>query len=64
MAVSNRPDRVLFGPPVRGKEASDRPARGRMCSHDGCETVLSTYNTSDVCWLHAPPAYRQPLSRD
>ena len=64
MAVSNRPDRVLFGPPGRGKEASARPAAGRMCAHHECETVLSTYNTSDVCWLHAPAAYRHPLSRD
>lgn len=35
-----------------------------MCVHIGCETVLSTYNPSDVCWLHAPPAYRHALSRD
>jgi hypothetical protein len=35
-----------------------------MCAHEECETVLSTYNTSDVCWLHARPAYRHPLTRD
>lgn len=56
-------DRV-FGPPERGKKAADRPPRGRMCAHHGCETLLSTYNTSEMCWLHAPPAYRHALSRD
>jgi len=60
---TSRKDRV-FGPPGRGKKAADRPPRGRMCVHIGCETVLSTYNPSDVCWLHAPPAYRHALSRD
>jgi hypothetical protein len=35
-----------------------------MCEHQGCETLLSTYNASEVCWLHAPPAYRHALSRD
>ena len=59
----SRKDRV-FGPPDRGKKATDRPARGRMCEQIGCETILSTYNASPVCWLHAPPAYRHALSRD
>ena len=59
----SRKDRV-FGPPERGKKAADRSPRGRMCEQPGCETILSTYNASPVCWLHAPPAYRHALSRD
>ena len=54
-------DRV-FGSPERGKKAADRPPRGRMCVHIGCETVLSTYNPSDLCWLHAPPAGRTGIT--
>jgi hypothetical protein len=56
-------DRIL-GPPDRGKKAGDRPPRGRMCIQVGCQTILSTYNSSEVCWLHAPPAYRHALRRD
>jgi hypothetical protein len=59
----SRKDRV-FGPPDRGKKAADRPPQGRMCEQQGCETLLSTYNAADRCWLHAPPAYRHALSRD
>jgi hypothetical protein len=56
-------DRV-FGPPERGRQAADRPPRGRMCAQDGCVTILSTYNASEFCWLHSPPAFRHALSRD
>ena len=55
--------RVQFGPPGKGKEAAARPARGRTCLADGCSTVLSTYNDSEMCWLHSPPSYRKSLSR-
>lgn len=27
---------------------------GRVCLEDGCGTVLSRYNASDLCWQHAP----------
>ena len=56
MSAGDDPN-VLFGRPVRGKEASARPARGRVCAHEGCTTVLSTYNAVDVCWLHTPVVY-------
>ncbi len=26
---------------------------GRVCVHQGCETRLSVYNASDLCWQHA-----------
>ncbi|HSJ50132.1 MAG TPA: hypothetical protein VLA90_02440 [Actinomycetota bacterium] len=25
---------------------------GRVCTHEGCQTRLSVYNTSDRCWQH------------
>ena len=27
---------------------------GRVCDADGCETLLSRYNRSDLCWQHEP----------
>jgi len=33
--------------------ASLRNAQGRVCGHDGCETLLSTYNKRNKCWAHA-----------
>jgi hypothetical protein len=47
-----------FGPPVRGKEASSRAARGRVCDEPGCDTVLSTYNSASMCWMHERPPFR------
>jgi hypothetical protein len=51
-----------FGPPGRGKSASDRAATGRSCEHPGCTTVLSTYNSSLTCWLHTGPTFKHPLA--
>jgi hypothetical protein len=60
MGSGNDPT-VLFGRPDRGKEPSARPARGRICAHEGCATVLSTYNAADVCWLHTRSVFpRRP----
>jgi hypothetical protein len=55
---------ALFGRPDRGKASSDRPARGRICSADGCSTILSTYNEAEVCWLHAPASPIRRPERD
>ena len=52
-----------LGTPLRGKEASARPPTGRVCTQDGCATVLSTYNSSSFCWLHAPVHYK-PVRKD
>jgi hypothetical protein len=30
---------------------------GRVCQHEGCETKLSIYNRSSVCWQHTPVRY-------
>lgn len=27
----------------------------RICTHTGCQTVLSQYNKEKDCWKHAPP---------
>jgi len=64
VVASTGRQRVQFGPPDRGKETAARPPRGRMCEQIGCQTILSTYNSSDACWLHTPPAYRHALSRN
>lgn len=37
--------------------AGSRPrtyADGRICGVDGCETVLSRYNRTELCWQHEP----------
>jgi hypothetical protein len=38
-----------------------RPSRtfeeGRVCADEGCETRLSIYNKSKLCWQHAPVRY-------
>lgn len=52
-----------IGTPVRGKEASTRAARGRVCEAAGCATILSTYNKTAVCSVHSEPAYRHALYR-
>ena len=33
--------------------ASRRYAKGRVCTAEGCTTVLSQYNRRDKCWAHA-----------
>jgi hypothetical protein len=63
MAIAGGRERIHFGSPERGKEASARPPRGRLCNYPSCQTVLSTYNRSDSCWLHAQPTFGHPPSR-
>ena len=29
-------------------------AAGRVCGADGCGTVLSRYNRTELCWQHEP----------
>jgi hypothetical protein len=48
--------RSLRGSPI-GATSSSRPrivTAKRVCSHDGCGTVLSCYNTKSLCWQHDP----------
>jgi hypothetical protein len=58
-----RPSGAQLGTPDRGREARTRPAAGRPCTRAGCDTVLSTYNTSSTCFLHTDPSYKHPLHR-
>ncbi|MGH2787481.1 MAG: hypothetical protein ACRDJV_06170 [Actinomycetota bacterium] len=39
--------------PVGLPRASQKYPKGRICSHPGCETRMSTYNRRDKCWAHA-----------
>jgi hypothetical protein len=43
-----------------------RPRRNRnqrVCRASGCDTILSTYNTSGVCWLHTEPQPQPSYAR-
>jgi hypothetical protein len=62
--ISSVANDTRFGTPGAGKKALQRPAKGRPCQEPDCTTLLSTYNASDHCFLHATPAYRHPLYRD
>ena len=33
--------------------------RGRVCATEGCNTVISRYNSSEHCFTHAPPKFRR-----
>jgi hypothetical protein len=53
--------RTEFGVPGKNKTPRRRLA-GRVCSHTGCDTVLSVYNQSDDCSLHAMRTRKPPLA--
>jgi hypothetical protein len=43
-----------------------RPRRNRsrrICHVAGCDTILSTYNTSGACWLHTEPRPQPSYAR-
>jgi hypothetical protein len=43
-----------------------RPRRNRsqrVCRVSGCDTILSTYNSSGVCWLHTEPRPQPSYAR-
>jgi len=44
------PAATQFGLPGKGRIR--QASAGRVCAAGGCETVLSTYNSSPVCWGH------------
>jgi hypothetical protein len=50
---------AVRGRHVGGQETSRGGSRrfdeGRVCAEDGCVTVLSVYNSSDLCWQHEAP---------
>jgi hypothetical protein len=53
---------AMFGESSSGGPTPRAPA-GRPCDVEGCLTILSTYNPSDVCWLHAGDEYRHAPRR-
>jgi hypothetical protein len=40
--------------PMKRSIVESFPA-GRVCAHEECVTLLSIYNATDFCSLHAPP---------
>lgn len=56
-------NQAQFGLPDRGKRAGSRASAGRLCHHQGCSTVLTTYNSGTTCWLHTDSTYKHPLAR-
>jgi hypothetical protein len=63
MARASGRDNVQYGPPSGGKRAPTRSQVGRHCVEPGCSTILSTYNSSQTCWLHTGLATRHPLAK-
>ena len=53
---------IEYGSP-NGKGKTTRAAAGRLCSEEGCSTVLSTYNQAAACWLHVGPSFRRTHER-
>ena len=60
MALTDRGG-AQIGAPQRGKESSTRAARGRICTREGCATMLSTYNRATECSIHTEPSFRHAL---
>lgn len=62
MALATRDD-LLYGPPPENIESPHRAPPGRICDVHGCGTILSSYNPSASCWVHARPEYTHASSR-
>jgi len=54
----------LQGALVRSLPAANRTyPEGRVCAADGCDTRISIYNGSKLCWQHEPARIRLPHGR-
>jgi hypothetical protein len=46
---------------------TERPNRtyptGRVCAAEGCDTRISIYNGSKLCWQHEPARIRLPRGK-
>ena len=62
--INSVSSQTQYGSPDAAKAARHRPPKGRRCEELGCDTVLSTYNAADRCYLHAAPSLRHALHRD
>ena len=54
---------VNYGSPQTGKGVPVRSGGGRPCAHEGCSTILSTYNSATTCWTHMPNTTRRTHDR-
>lgn len=46
-------DETIKASPLKGlPRRSKRSTEHRVCSAEGCSTVLSSYNLGDRCWSH------------
>ena len=52
---------VQYGTPIPGKGITSRGAVGRLCSFEGCDTIVSKYNPQPTCWKHSESTRRLPL---
>ena len=34
-------------------------ATGRVCASPNCETIISKYNSAELCFRHAPATFRR-----
>ena len=51
----------LQGALVRSLPAANRTyGKGRVCAAEGCDTRISIYNGSKLCWQHEPARIRLP----
>ena len=54
----------LRGALVQSLPAANRTyPEGRVCAADGCDTRISIYNGSMLCWYHEPARMRLPRGR-
>ncbi len=53
----------LRGRAPRRRQPPKRFETGRVCTKDDCDTKLSAYNRSDVCFAHSPLQYPKPRGR-
>lgn len=54
----------LQGALVQSLPAANRTyPEGRVCAADGCDTRISIYNGSTLCWYHEPARIRLPRGR-
>lgn len=54
----------LRGALVQTLPAANRTyPEGRVCAADGCDTRISIYNRSTLCWNHEPARIRLPRGR-
>lgn len=59
----SRPPLELRGQRISASRPSRTYPAGRECAADGCDTRLSIYNGSRLCWQHEPLRIRLPRGR-